>query len=171
MNLYEINRQLAAAIEMYDAGVEDVVDTETGEVKSLKDYMSEVQLAFDEKVEGCVLYMKNLKAEEDAIKAEMDALRKRAEAKAKKRTKLEEYVRDICPDKKYEGAKYCLTFRKSESVVAPTKDEELAKLPPEFIRKKIVCSVSADKTAIKKAIKEGFEIPGCHIEIKRNLSY
>lgn len=168
-SLYEINQQLAAAIEMYDAGIEDVVDIETGEVKSLEDYMSEVQLAFDDKVEGCVLYMKNLKAEEDAIKAEMDALKKRATAKAKKRTRMEDYIRSICPDKKYESSKYCLKFRQSEVTVAPTSQDAIMKLPPTFIKEKTEYSV--DKTAVKKAIKEGQTIPGCHIEIKRNLSY
>lgn len=168
-SLYEINQQLSAAIEMYEAGVEDVVDTETGEVKSLEDYMSEVQLAFDDKVEGCVLYMKNLKAEEDAIKAEMDALKKRAESKAKKRTKLEEYIREICPDKKYESPKFCLKFRQSEVTVAPTSYDDIMKLPSEFIKEKTAYSV--DKTAVKKAIKAGEKLPGCYIEIKRNLSY
>lgn len=168
-SLYEINQQLAAAIEMYEAGVEDVVDTETGEVKSLEDYMSEVQIAFDDKIEGCVLYMKNLKAEEDAIRTEMDTLKKRADSKAKKRVKLEEYIRDICPDKKYESPKFCLKFRQSEVTVVPTVYDDISKLPSAFIKEKTAYSV--DKAAVKKAIKEGQTIPGCHIEIKRNLSY
>lgn len=165
-SLYEINQQILAAIEMADAGVEDVVDTETGEVMSLADCMADLQLAFEDKVEGCVLYMKNLKAEEQAIKAEVDSLKKRAEAKAKKREKLEEYLRAICPDKQYESSKYCLKFRKSEETVVP---DDASKLPTVFI--KIKTTIAADKTAIKKAIKAGEEIPGCSIEVKRNLSY
>lgn len=168
-SLYEINQQLATAIELYEAGIEDVVDTETGEVKSLADCMADLQMAFDDKVEGCVLYMKNLKAEEEAIKAEMDALKKRAEAKAKKRTRLEEYIRDICPDKKYESAKFCLKFRQSEGTVVPTDYEAMMKIPAEYRKEKT--TVSIDKTAVKKAIKAGQEIPGCYLETKRNMSY
>ncbi len=168
-SLYEINWQLANAIELYYSGVEDVVDEETGEVKSLEDYITEVQIAFDDKVEGCVLYMKNLMAEEKAIKAEMDALKKRATAKANERTRMEDYIRSICPDKKYESPKFCLKFRQSEVTVAPTSYDEIMKLPQEFIRKTEEYSV--DKKAVKKAIQEGKKLPGCHIEIKRNLSY
>ena len=168
-SLYEINWQLANAIELYYSGVEDVVDEETGEVKNLEDYIAEVQIAFDDKVEGCVLYMKNLMAEEKAIKAEMDALKKRATAKAKERTKMEDYIRSICPDKKYESPKFCLKFRQSEVTVAPTSYEEIMKLPQEFIRKTEEYSV--DKKAVKKAIQEGKKLPGCRIDVKRNLSY
>lgn len=165
-SLYEINQQLLAAIEMTDAGVEDVIDTETGEVISLADCMANLQIAFEDKVEGCVLYMKNLKAEEQAIKAEVDALKKRAEAKAKKREKLEEYLRAICPEKQYESSKYCLKFRKSEVAVVP---DDVSKLPTEYIKAKAI--ITADKAAIKKAIKAGKKIPGCSIATKRNLSY
>lgn len=165
-SLYEINQQLLAAIEMAEAGVEDVINAETGEVVSLADCLAGLQMAFEDKVEGCVLYMKNLKAEEQSIKAEVDALKKRAEAKAKRRERLEEYLKAICPEKQYESSKYCLKFRQSEVAVVPG---DVSTLPTEYIKAKAV--ITADKVAIKKAIKGGKKIPGCSLEVKRNLSY
>ena len=163
-SLYEINQQLLAVIEMTEAGIEDIIDTETGEVMSLTDCMAGLQMAFEDKVEGCVLYMKNLKAEEQAIKAEVDDLKKRAEAKAKRRERLEAYLRTICPEKQYESSKYCLKFRQSEVAIVP---DDVSKLPTEYIKAKAV--ITADKVAIKKAIKGGKKIPGCSLEVKRTL--
>ena len=56
-----------------------------------------------------------------------------------------------------------LSYRKSEAVVLV--DETL--IPTEFKKEKI--SVSIDKTEIKKALKEGKEIPWAVIETRQNL--
>ena len=56
-----------------------------------------------------------------------------------------------------------LSYRKSEAVVLV--DETL--IPTEFKKEKV--SVSIDKTEIKKALKEGEEIPWAVIETRQNL--
>lgn len=56
-----------------------------------------------------------------------------------------------------------LSYRKSEAVVLV--DETL--IPTEFKKEKV--SVSIDKTEIKKALKEGKEIPWAVIETRKNL--
>ena len=56
-----------------------------------------------------------------------------------------------------------LSYRKSEAVVLV--DETL--IPTEFKKEKV--SVSIDKTEIKKALKEGKEIPWAVIETRQNL--
>ena len=58
---------------------------------------------------------------------------------------------------------YRLSYRKSESV--EIKDENL--LPSEFIN--VTEVKKADKTAIKKAIKEWIDVPGATIIEKQNL--
>ena len=45
MTLYEINAQFAEAIELYENGVDGIVDTETGEVKSLADVLAELNMS------------------------------------------------------------------------------------------------------------------------------
>ena len=56
-----------------------------------------------------------------------------------------------------------LSYRKSEAVVLV--DETL--IPTEFKKEKV--SISIDKTEIKKALKEGKEIPWAVIETRQNL--
>ena len=63
MTLYEINAQFAEAIELYENGVDKIVDTETGEVKSLADVLAELNMSREEKIENTVRYIKNLRAD------------------------------------------------------------------------------------------------------------
>lgn len=43
--LYEINEKYRAALQMYEDGVSELVDTETGEVKSLADVLAELHMS------------------------------------------------------------------------------------------------------------------------------
>ena len=70
MTLYEINAQFAEAIELYENGVDEVVDIETGEVKSLADVLAELHMSREQKIENTVRYIKNLRAGSEAVRAE-----------------------------------------------------------------------------------------------------
>lgn len=67
-NLYEINEQILSCVDM-----------ETGEIIDA-DKLQDLQLAFDEKVEGIACWIKNLLSDAAAIKAEKDALAEREES-------------------------------------------------------------------------------------------
>jgi hypothetical protein len=56
-----------------------------------------------------------------------------------------------------------LSLRKSEETIIT----DMAKIPEKYLSKQIV--ISADKTAIKKDIKAGVEIPGALVNTKQNL--
>lgn len=64
---------------------------------------------------------------------------------------------------KYEVADLKLSYRKSEQVIV----EDESKIPREFIKAKTTESV--DKTALKRAIKEGVVIDGACIQVNQNL--
>ena len=65
MNLYEI-----------DAEIMNCVDVETGEIFDV-DKFEELSLSREAKIENICLWIKNLKAEIEALKAEKDAFAKR----------------------------------------------------------------------------------------------
>ena len=50
MTLYEINEQFSAAMEMYENGVDEIVDSEPGEVRSLADVLAELHMSREEKI-------------------------------------------------------------------------------------------------------------------------
>ncbi len=158
MNLYEINESLKAVLE---GGM--VVDEETGEILFDAENIEDLQLALDEKLEGCALYLKNLEAEAAAIKEEETNLATRRKTKERKAERLKEYIRDVMADNgegfRLETPRAALSLRRSESVAITDQ----ALIPKEYLR--IKEDIKPDKTAIKKALKNGQSVQGvCLVE-------
>ena len=171
MTLYEINEQFSAAMEMYEAGVDEVVDTETGEVKSLSDVLAELNMSREEKIENTVRYIKNLRADSEAARAEAANLIERADRFDKKAEQLEDYLLSQLGDcKKLETPLYTLKVRVSKSTYCPTDEEAIQRLPERFWNVKTTVKVTPDKKAIKAALEKGEKLEGCSIVENRRLS-
>lgn len=168
MTLYELNQQYVELMTQYDDGADNTVDMETGEIIPIEEAINALAISREEKIDNTVLYIKSLKYMEDALKAETDSLKKRKEQVEKKRKSLEAYIVANMGDvKKRETSQYKLVVRSSTETIAPTKQEDILKLPEEFRVAKWV----ANKTAIKEALSHGAVITGCKIASKKNLSY
>ncbi len=150
MNLYEINAEIMAC-----------VDEETGEIiDTVK--LDQLQMAFDEKVEGIALYIKNLAAEAVAIKAEKDKLGERQRVCENKAAFLKNYLQSNLCGEKFKTARVLISYRKSESVVV----DDLSKVDKSYLK---YAEPVADKAAIKKAIKAGAVIDGVHLQQNQNI--
>lgn len=170
MTLYELNHQFEELMIQYDNGADSTVDEETGEILPIEDALSALAISREEKIDNTILYMKNLKYMEDALKAEADNLKKRRERVEKRRRSLEAYIAANMGDtRKRETPQYKLTIRQSVETIAPTRQEDVLKLPAEF-RKETV-KWTADKAAIKEALLKGQTLVGCQLANKKNLTY
>lgn len=160
--LYEISADLQAVI---DGGL--VFDEETGEIIWDADNLNELEAAFETKLEGCALFIKNLTAEAAAIKAEETALAERRRMVERKAERMKAYVTDCLKDKveahRFETPRVALSLRRSEQVVI----SDAAQLAPEFVTVKT--TETPNKTAIKKAIKAGAEVAGAALVENANL--
>lgn len=171
MTLYEINEQFSAAMEMYEAGVDEVVDTETGEVKSLADVLAELHMSREAKIENTVRYIKNLRADSESARAEASNLIDRADRFDKKAEQLESYLLSQLGDcKKLETPLYTLKVRISKSTCCPTDEEAIQRLPEGFWNVKTTVKVTPDKKAIKAALEKGEKLEGCSIVENKRLS-
>ena len=171
MTLYEINEQFSAAMEMYEAGVDEVVDTETGEVKSLADVLAELNMSREEKIENTVRYIKNLRADSEAVRAEAANLIERADRFDKKAEQLEAYLlSQLGKCKKLETPLYTLKVRVSKSTCCPTDEEAIQRLPEGFWNIKTTVKITPDKKAIKAALEKGEKLEGCSLVENRRLS-
>jgi hypothetical protein len=162
MKLYELANDYLAllqAIENEDLPEEAIADTLeaiTGEI--------------EDKADGIACVLKSLDAEIFAIKTEEQNLAERRKAKENAKERLKQYLADTLLGlgiDKVETARNRITFRKSESVevddgfilwAAENKAELLTFKEP-----------TANKTEIKKALKNGAEIPGARIVSSMNL--
>lgn len=170
MTLYELNQQFEDLMAQYENGADTVINMETGEIVSIQDALDELAISKEEKVNNTVLYLKNLKCLENGLQTEIDGLKKRKEQVEKKRRNLESYI--VCnlgETKKLETPQYKLAVRPSTETIAPTRQDEIMKLPVEFRNETI--RWAPNKTAIKAALEQGKEIVGCQLAYKQNLTY
>lgn len=151
MNLYELNR----AIAEFDLEI----DEETGEVLNA-DELDQITLARDEKIENIALWVKDLLAEAEAIKAEEQALAKRRKQAENKADWLKRYVAQALEGEKFKTPRVAISYRTSEAV--EILDEDL--IPEEFLM--IKTEYKPDKKAIKDELKVGGEVEGA-VLVKR----
>lgn len=150
MNLFEI-----------DSAILDCVDVETGEIFDEVKF-EELALERDVKIENICLWIKNLKAEAEALKAEKDAFAQRQKAAENKMESLKKYISTYLDGAAFKTAKVAVSFRKSESVEV----DEGANIPDEYLRFK---EPEVNKTELKKALKDGKKIDGVCLVEKQNI--
>ena len=141
MKLYEI-----------DQAIMDLVDNETGEIIDIEMFNS-LKMERDAKIEGVALYIKELKAEAEALKAEKMAFAERQRVAENKVESLKKYLAYALNGQAFKSTKAVVSFRKSQVVDIP----DIYKLDENFLRYK---EPEADKTAIKEAIKSGQTVAG-----------
>ena len=162
MKLYEIANDYLALLQAIDEGeipeeaIADTLEAIEGEIEFKADNLA------------CVL--KTLNAEVSAIKAEEKALAERRKQKEAASERIKNYLSEVLQRlgiNKLESARNKITFRKSESVVV---DDSFILWARENRADLLNFSdPTANKTAIKTALKEGAEIEGAYIESKQNI--
>lgn len=155
MKLYEI-----------DNAILDCIDVETGEIIDI-DKLNELQLERDTKIENVACWIKELKAEAEAIKKEKQALSDRQKVAENKAESLRKWLVYALDGNKFKTAKCAISFRDTESVEVTEeglenlmrggKDDLLTYKKPE-----------PNKTAIKQAIKDGLNVSG--VQLVHNVS-
>lgn len=149
MNLYEI-----------DDAILDCVDLETGEIFDVEKF-EQLEIDRETKIENICLWIKDLKAEAEALKAEKDAFAQRQKAAENKMESLKRYISAYLDGEKFKTAKVAVSFRKSESL----EISEGANIPDEYLRFK---EPEVNKAELKKALKAGEYFDG--VQLVENLN-
>lgn len=144
MTLYEI-----------DAGIKECFDPVTGELIDFEKFEA-LAMAREDKIESVVLWIKDLKAEAEALKAEEKAFTERRKDAENKAESLRKWLAGVLDGRVFKTAKAAVTFRKTKSV----RIDDASKLDAEFLRYK---EPEPDKTAIKKAIEDGRKVEGAEL--------
>ena len=154
MNLYEVAEEIEKAFAL-------AVDPNTGEIDDEKMVLLEsLQMERDRKIENVACYIKNLKADAQALKAEKDAFQKRQKQAENKAEALSRYLMSALNGEKFSSNRCSVSFRHTQKV---TLDEgyTIYDIDTHFVRMK---EPELDKTAIKKALEDGTPIAGVHME-------
>lgn len=149
--LYEIDNEILGCVDM-----------ETGEIID-EERLNALEIERDAKIEGIILWRKDLMAEADAVKAEAKKLSERARSCENKAEQLKKYIESALGGEKFKTERCSVSYRKSTSIVI---DEPL------IVENRFFKPFSADwisKTAIKEAFDRGEEVPGAHQEEKQSI--
>lgn len=156
MKLYEI-----------DNAILECIDFETGEIIDV-DKLNELQMERDAKIENVALWIKDLKAEAEAIKAEKLALAERQKVAENKAENLKKWLAYALQGNKFKTARCSVSFRNTESVeITPEGLENLMRGGNnELLTYK---DPEPNKKAIKDAIKnDGLNVQG--VQLVQNVS-
>lgn len=154
MKLYEI-----------DNAILECIDMETGEIIDAEK-LDALNMERDAKIENVVLWIKDLKAEAEAIKAEKLALAERQKVAENKVESLKKWIAYALDGQKFSTAKCYVSFRNTESVEVTEEGlEALMKWHDELLTYK---APEPNKKAIKQAIKDGLSVAG--VQLVQNVS-
>ena len=154
MNIFEI-----------DKAIMECVDLETGEIIDTEQ-LDKLQMERNSKIEGVACWIKDLKAEAEALKNEKQALAERQKTAERKAESLKKWLAYALQGEKFKTPKCAVSFRKREAV--EVTDEGLNNLMKEHDDLLTYEAPKPNKTAIKQAIKDGLNVAG--VQLVRNIS-
>lgn len=154
MTIYEI-----------DQAIMRCVDLETGEIIDTEK-LDKLQMEKEKKLENVACWIKDLKAEAEALKNEKQALAERQRVAENKAESLKKWLAYALQGEKFKTPKCAISFRESEAV--EVTDEGLNNLMKEHDELLTYKTPEPNKTAIKQALKDGLNVAG--VQLVQNTS-
>ena len=152
MTLYEIDEQIL-----------ECIDEETGEIIDVEK-LTALNMEREKKISNVACWIKDLKAEAEAIKNEKQNLAKRQASCENKAESLKKWLAYALNGEKFKNSKCNIGYRKSTSVNFGI-NFDFNTLPEDL--KKV--TVEPKKNEIKQAIKDGLQIEGVTLEESNNI--
>jgi hypothetical protein len=154
VKLYQIADEFVAAMAQLDeAGFDE---------QTIADTMEGFAGTFEEKAANVIAWIENISAEADAIKAHIAKLKTRMEHLNKSADSMREYlkVQMLRTDmKKLMANGATVSVRNNPPSVKIADGVEL----PEIFLREIPATFEPDKKAIKEALENGKQVPGCSL--------
>ena len=150
------------ALYEIDSEILECVDLETGEIVD-EEKLNALEMERDKKIEGVILWRKDLLAEAEAVKAEGAKLYKRGKTCENKADQLKKWIEYALNGDKFKTDRCSVSYRKTSSVVI----DDVYALPQDVWKELSEDWIS--KSKIKDAIKAGKDIKGAHLEEKQGI--
>ena len=149
-----------------DQAILDCVDLETGEILD-GEALTALQMEREAKLEGVALWVKDLKAEAEAVKAEADKLNARKKALDNKIDSIKTWLAAALNGEKLKTAR-CNVYQTHSTKLNVIDEQSVvnwiqthSREPEQYLKFTLP---EIRKDAVKAAIKDGTEIPGACLE-------
>lgn len=164
MKVLDILKEFRALEELMNE-----IDLETGEYlnneNDIQEYIVNLKLSKEDKLNNIQDLKIEFEAKIEAVKNKIEYLNNRKKSFERNINNLTNLQLMLLNNQKLETNDYSFSFRKSESV---SINDILFDIKDERFNRTTI-KVEPDKTAIKKAIKDGISVDGAIIETKMNL--
>jgi len=150
MNLYDIDKAILSCVDM-----------ETGEIIDAEK-LDELKMEKEQKIRNIACWVKELKAEAEALKQQKEAFAAREKAAKNKAENLKAYLSSYLGGKGAKGTEYQISFRSSQA----TEITDEAAIPDTY---RIPQPDKIDKAGILAALKEGAVVAGAHLIERKNI--
>jgi hypothetical protein len=153
--LYAITEQFKELAALAETADEDLA-------VALRDTMEGIEGEFQEKGKAIAMVALNIDGDLEAIQSQIDRLTERKRIIANRKESLKEYLRtnmEASGITKITHPLFTITCGKGKPIVVIDDEKSL---PDDFVSVKVTSA--PDKVAIAKAIKDGADVPGAHIE-------
>lgn len=138
------------------------VDLETGEIID-EEKLKALEMERDKKIEGVILWRKDIMAEAEAIGNEIRNLSARKKVLDRQAESLKGFTEYALAGEKFKTARCSVSYRKSASIVF----DDINKVPKAYMKE--LKDEWFSKTLIKEAIERGETVDGSHLEEKMNI--
>lgn len=153
-----------------DQAILETIDWETGEVFD-PERLDTLQMERTAKLENVALWIKNLMADAKAIREEEKALASRRQQTEKKVESLNKWLTNALQGEKLSTPKVAVSFRRSEGLDVIDNDSfclwAMGNERDDLLK---FTAPTIDAAAVKKAIKDGADIPYARIEERLNIN-
>lgn len=140
----------------------DVLHDSDMDEQTILDTLEGMSGALETKATNLGFVIRNLESMAEQIKQVEDTMKKRRQSIDNQVKRLKAYLLanlQTAGISKVESPYFVLSVRNNpESVVVDAESQ----IPPDYMRE-IPATYEPDKNLIKQAIKDGFEVPGCHL--------
>ena len=148
-----------------DQAILDCVDMETGEILD-PEKLDALQMERERKLEGVALWVKDLKAEAAAVKEEADKLTARKKALENKIEGLKNWLSYALCGEKLKTPRCNVYYTRNQRLSVADEGTlveflRTLKEPEQFLK---FSEPELRRDEIKKALKDGYEIPGAALE-------
>lgn len=154
MTLYEI-----------ESAILNCVDQETGEIIDAE-ALNALQMERDKKIEGVALWVKDLRAEAEAIGNEVKSLNARKKAAENKAERLKQWLGDALAGEIFKSSKVRVSYTHNSRLKVDDEQKviDFLQYSNEYFDCLRIADPEINKDKLKSAIKAGAEIPGATIE-------
>ena len=134
----------------------------------IADTLESMQFPIEDKAKNVAMVIRNMEASAKAIKDAADGMMLRAKAEETRAKNLKAYLQSTMVAtgiSKIESPYFVISLRNNPESVVIDADSQI---PDDYMRE-IPASYSPDRILIKKAIQDGYEVPGCHLTRTQSL--